>query len=173
MKLRTLLLVLISLSFIATLFGENYGSEILETVQGTGIVKLNGTSVTNTLHVNGSLIAQNAQIGTLDVLGEANLTGSTIKNSASIMGSLQAVRTTFEQSITVLCQRVVFTASHLEGLTVQQDGGFKGKQVVELKQSTIVNGPIHFESGKGEVVLYPGSQVLGPITGGKLIKKSY
>jgi hypothetical protein len=29
-----------------------------------------------------------------------------------------------------------------------------------------------FESGKGEVLVYPGSQVLGQVTGGKIIKKS-
>jgi len=40
-----------------------------------------------------------------------------------------------------------------------------------LKQRTVVDGPIVFESGKGEVHVYAGSQVLGTVTGGKVVKK--
>ena len=77
----------------------------------------------------------------------------------------------FQKNITLLTQKAVFTASKLEGITVRKDGACKGKQVLELKQGTIVNGPIVFESGKGEVVIYPGSQVLGSVTGGKIVRK--
>lgn len=179
MKFRTLIFALIGLSFIATLFAAepkiggsgNYGSETVESIQGTGLVRLNGTSITNEVQVNGSLIAQNAHIGTLDIMGEANLTGTIVKNGGTIMGSLQAIRSTFEQSITILAQKAVFTASRLEGITVQQDSGFKGKQVIELKQGSVINGAVHFESGKGEVLLYPGCKILGQVTGGKIVKK--
>jgi hypothetical protein len=180
-KLKPFIIALIGLSFIASLFAAepvranglgNYGVETLESIQGSGLVKLNGTSVTNTVQVMGSLITQNAHIGTLDVMGEANLTGTTVKHGGSIMGSIQAIRTTFEDSITILCQRSIFTASRLQGITVQQDSGFKGKQVIELKQGTTVSGPIHFESGKGEVIVNLGCKVLGPVTGGKVIKKN-
>lgn len=150
----------------------NYGSETFDSLKGTGIVKLHGTSITNTLQVTGSLISQDAKIGTIDVSGEANLTNTTVKNGGTIIGSLQAVRSTFEKAITILTQKAVFTHTQLEGITVQKDAGFKGKQVIELKQNSVVHGPIHFESGKGEVILYPGCQALGPITGGKLVKKS-
>jgi hypothetical protein len=149
----------------------NYGSETVESVQGTGLVRLNGTSVANTVQVNGSLIAQNAHIGGLDIMGEANLTDTVVKNGGTIMGSLQAIRSTFEQSITILTQKALFTASHLKGITIQQDSALKGKQVIELKQGSTINGPIHFESGKGEVLLSPGCKVTGQVTGGKLVKK--
>ncbi len=178
-KLRTLIIGLIALSFIATLFAETtkvqgstqYGAVALDALDGTGLIKLNGTTVAK-IHLTGSLISQNAEIGSLDIMGEANLTGTTVKNGGSIMGSLQAVRSTFQDSITLLSQKAVFTASRLEGITVRQDGGYKGKQIIELKQGTQINGPIHFESGKGEVILFPGCQVLGTVTGGKIVKKS-
>ncbi|HSX11733.1 MAG TPA: hypothetical protein VLF94_08470 [Chlamydiales bacterium] len=171
MKLRALAFSLITTLFAAEPHSGNYGAEVVDSVQTTGLVRLNGTSVANAVQVTGSLITLNAHIGTLDITGEANLTGTIVKNSSTIMGSLQTIRSTFEQSITILTQKAVFTASHLEGITVQQDSGFKGKQVLELKQGSVIHGPVHFESGKGEIVLYPGCKVLGPITGGKIVKK--
>lgn len=179
MKLRTLLLALLAFSLTATLFAADpklegsgsYGTETLETLKGTGIVKLYGTTINQTLQVAGSLIAQDAHIGTLDITGEANLTDTIIRNGGTILGSFQAVHSTFEKAITILSQKATFTSTHLEGITVQKDTGYKGKQVIELKQGSIVHGPIHFESGKGEIVLHSGSQVLGSVTGGKIIKK--
>ncbi|HSX27110.1 MAG TPA: hypothetical protein VLE89_08925 [Chlamydiales bacterium] len=187
MKFRTLILSLLALSFVATLFAEEktetpkqaqafghtqYGAVVLDSIQGNGLLKLNGTSVTHTLHMEGSLLSQGAHIGTLEVLGEANLTNTTIQNASFIFGSLQAVHSTFLQPITLLTQKATFTHTKLQGITVQKDQGYKGKQVLELRQNTLVDGPIHFESGKGEVLLYPGSHVIGKVTGGKVIKKN-
>lgn len=184
MKFKTVILALVALSFAVSLFAEEtpkaqqiagagqYGAITLESIEGSGLVKLNGTSVLNNLHLTGSLVSQNATIGTLDIMGEANLTETTVKNGGSIMGSLQAVRSIFLQNIKILSQKAVFTGCRLEGITVQQDRSFKGKQIVELKQGTIINGPVHFESGKGEVIIFPGCQVIGLVTGGKIVKKS-
>ncbi len=180
MKLRTFIFALVGLSFVATaLFGEatkvsgssQYGEVTLDELDGFGLVKLNGTTVSN-VHLTGSLITQYADIGSLNIIGEANLKDSTIQKGGTILGSLQAVRTTFKGPITILSQKALFTASKLEGITVQVDNGFKGKQIVELKQGTLINGPIHFDSGRGEVIIFPGCQVLGPVTGGKIVRKS-
>lgn len=151
---------------------NQYGAVNIEALDAVGLIRLNGTTVTNQARITGSLISQNATIGSIDIIGEANLTGTQVKNGGYVMGSLQAVRSTFEKSITILSQKALFTASKLEGITIKQDGSYKGKQIVELKQGTIINGPIHFESGKGEVIVFPGCQVLGSVTGGKIVKKS-
>jgi hypothetical protein len=181
MKFRTLIFGLIAFSFMATLFAEeqprsfgagNYGKETLEAIQGIGLVKLNGTSITNTVDLIGSLITQNAEIGTLRISGEANLSGTTVHNGGTIEGSVQLVHTTVLKPLSILCQKVVFTASKLDAVTIRQDLGFKGKQILELKQGTLINGPVHFESGKGEIILFPGCKILGPITGAKVVKKS-
>lgn len=185
MKWRTLILSLVAFSFIATLFigavdepapksfGQHqFGSTTLEALTAAGLVKLSGTSIQNTLHVDGSLIAKDATIGTLEVTGEANLTRTTLHNPTRIFGSLQANHSTFEQLLTIQTQKAVFTATSLNAITVQKDVAFKGKQILELRQGTQVNGPILFESGKGEVLVYPGSLLLGSVTGGKVIKKS-
>jgi hypothetical protein len=180
MKFRTLIFSLIALSFMASLFadgtrtegGGQYGKETLESLGGNGLIKLNGTTVTKEIHLNGSLISQNGQIGSLDVLGEVNLTETTVQHGGAITGSIQTVRSTIKEPITILSHKSVFTASKLKGITVKHDGATKGKQTIELRQGTLVDGPIHFESGKGEVLIFTGSQVLGPVTGGKVIKKT-
>ncbi len=179
MKFRTIMFALIAVSFLATLFAEptkvtgvnQYEAITLDKIDGTGLIKLNGTTVTS-VHLIGSLLSKDAEIGTIDIIGEANFKNCTIKDGGTILGSLQAVRTKFLNSITILSQKAVFTDSRLEGITVQKDTGYKGKQVIELRQGTLINGPVHFESGKGEIIVFPGCQVLGPVTGGKVIKKN-
>jgi hypothetical protein len=151
---------------------NQYGAVNLESLKTTGLIKLSGTSIENGLQLVGSLICQNGEIGSLDIMGEANLTGTQIKQASIVLGSLQATRSTFQKPLTLLSQKALFTASTLESITVRKDDSFKGKQILELRQGSIVNGPIHFESGKGEVIVYPGCQVLGPVTGGKVVKKS-
>lgn len=180
MKWKSLIFVLIAFSFIASLFAEptkvvggaNFGHETLEAIDGTGLVKLNGTTVDNEVHVLGSLISQNGQIGSINVNGEVTLTATTVKHGGSIMGSFQAVRSKIEAPLTILGQKTVITNSKLSGITIKKDSAYKGKQIIELRLGSIVDGPIHFESGKGEVLLYQSSQVLGPVTGGKIVKKS-
>ncbi|PIS02305.1 MAG: hypothetical protein COT85_05940 [Chlamydiae bacterium CG10_big_fil_rev_8_21_14_0_10_42_34] len=178
MRLKSLVFGLIALSLIVSAFAETtkvtganqYGEVTLDTLDGVGLIKLNATTV-ETINLTGSLITQDAQIGTLNVIGEANLKGTTIQNAGSVMGSLQATRSTFQNTLTILSQKALFTTSTLEAITVKRDSGYKGKQILELRHHTIINGPIHFESGKGEVIVHPTCQVLGEVTGGKVIKK--
>lgn len=163
--------LIVSLLLAVDSLSHHYGAETLKSVQRTGLVKLSGTKIEEQLQLNGSLISQNAEIGSLNIMGEANLTGTTIKESSTVMGSLQATRSTFTKALTLLSQKSLFTSSTLDTITILKDNGFKGKQIIELRQGTIVNGAIHFESGKGEVILSPGCQVLGTVTGGKIVRK--
>ena len=179
MKFRTFMFSVVALSFITTMCAENitvsgggnYGKETLQSLAITGMVKLNGTEITDTLRITGGLIARDAEIGFLDVLGEANLTHSHVINGCTVLGQIQAIGSTFDKPITILSQKAVFTDSKIKQITVKQDSAFKGKQIIELRQRTIVDGPIHFESGRGEVQIFPGSYVHGIVSGGKIVKK--
>lgn len=151
---------------------NHYGAVALDSLQASGLVKLNGTTIAQLLRVEGSLISQHAHIGSIEVLGEANLTDTVIQKGGTISGYLQAHGATIQQPVTLISQKAVFISSHLKGITFCSDGGYKGKQTLELRQRTIVDGPIHFESGKGEVLLYPTAQILGPVTGGKVVRKN-
>jgi len=178
MKIRTLVFSLITLSFLGSLFavepGSNsYGKAILDSLQRSGLVKLNGTSIKEKLQVSGSMIANDADIGFLDIMGDANLSDTVVHQDSTIMGSFQASRSQFEKPITLLSHRALFTACKIDSIIIQKDLACKVKQVIELKQKTIVSGSIHFESGKGEVILAPGSKINGTVTGGKIIQRPH
>lgn len=149
----------------------NYGVEFIDSIHGSGLVKLNGTSVSD-LEVKGSLVSKDAQLGTIVVYGEANLRDTTVKGTTFIIGSMQSQGSVFQQTITLCTPKAVFTKTRIDSLTFQKDAGFKGKQVLELKQGTTVSGSIHFESGKGEVIVDSTSRINGTVTGGKITYKS-
>lgn len=180
MKFRTLIFALLACAFLSSLFAVEqvktpfkgtYGAETIDSLTSTGLVKLNRTVITDHLSVNGSLIAQGAVIGYVEVIGEANLTDTIIQNGGSILGYLQTHNATIHKPLILNSQKAVFSSSKLSSITVVPMDGFKGKQIIELRKKTIVDGPIVFESGKGEVHLFPGCQLLSPVKGGKVIKK--
>lgn len=153
--------------------GGALGEQTYETVDCQGILKLNGSTIKKNLQVTGSLIATFANIQALDVSGEVNLRSSTIAEKSSISGYLRAQSTHFKAPITINGRKAVFTNSQLSSITVKEEHGFKAKQIIELKQNSIVDGSIQFDSGKGEVHVYPGSRINGSVTGGKIIKKMH
>jgi hypothetical protein len=152
--------------------GGYSSQESFENLTSSGVLKLKGTTVSNKLIIQGCLIAQSAHLGSIEGSGDINLTDTTVKLESSIMGYLRAQHTTFNSPLTISSNKAVFTASKLNAITVKKLDSFKCKQVIELKQKTMVEGPIIFESGKGEVHLYSGSKVFTPVTGGKIIHKN-
>src|SRR5579864_9360737 len=78
-----------------------YGQEIFDTLQINGFVALNGTIVLQKLQVNGSVTATNAQIGELQVDGQATLSHCTVKDKCTVIGSLKASFSTFEKAMTL------------------------------------------------------------------------
>lgn len=149
--------------------GGLIGKETIGQFNCAGVLKLNGTTINN-LQVNGSLLATDAELGALSVHGEANLRGTRVNQPCHIFGYLRAQDTTFNSPLTLGAHKAVFTACKINSITIQEEMGFKAKQIIELKQGTVVDGTIHFESGKGEIHSY-GAKITGAITGGKLIKK--
>jgi hypothetical protein len=150
---------------------HSLGAHVFEKIVSTGLLKLHNTTVTQSIRVEGSLIAQAARLHSLDVMGEASLSDSIVFDACTVIGTIRTQGTTFQAPLTLGAQKAFFSSSRLTSITVRKDLSYKGKQLIELKQKTIVDGPITFESGRGEVHLYPGSQVLGPVTGGKIIRK--
>jgi hypothetical protein len=149
----------------------NYGEETIDSMKGEGLVKLNGTNVT-ALQVSGSLVSKDAKLGSLTILGEANLRDTTIAEESDIIGFLQTHSSHFQKALSISSQKAIFTRTKIQSLTVRKEPSYKGKQVIELKQGSIVYGPIHFESGKGEIQLDASSRIEGKVTGGKVIRRN-
>lgn len=152
--------------------GGSFGSVIFDNLVSNGILKLTGTCVKNGLQVNGSLLTQAANLNSVEVHGEANLKNTIISEAMKVIGFLRAEKTTFKGPLTIGGFKANFISSQIASIKVLKESNCKGHQIIELRQKTTVDGPIIFESGKGEVHCYPGCYVLGAISGGKLIKKN-
>jgi len=151
---------------------DSYGEVEVESLDVLGTLKLNGTTVSKQLKITGNLVANSAHLPQVDAEGNVQCTDTVLQQQTSITGSLQAHRSEFCQPLFFTGQKALFSSCKLSGITVQRDNAFKGKQVVELKAGSCVDGPIVFQGGGGEVHLYPGSKVSGTVTGGKIIHKN-
>lgn len=153
------------------LLATQYQKETLKVLEAAGPLKLLETTVTERLDLQGTLVAEGARIASLSVAGEAQLSRTTVSGSAAVIGFLKASESTFEGPLVLTAPRAVFSKSTLLGpITVRPNALLKGKQILELRPGTRAEGPIHFESGQGEVRLWPGAYLLAPVTGGKAIK---
>lgn|SRR3990167_7634621 len=150
---------------------DRYGKETVESLDLQGIVKLNGTTVSKFLKVSGALIARNAFLEEVEGAGDLQFFDTKISQELRATGSLKACSTSFEKPILFSGQKGAFSNCKLKGIAIEREFGFKAAQVIELKEKTEVDGPIHFKGGGGKVHLYPGSRILGTVTGGEIVYK--
>ena len=149
---------------------QTYGAEVVEEIQANGYVKLNGTTVTTYLQVNGRLEAENSQIEKMQVNGQATIHHCLIKQKSIICGALIAKNSTFTDELSISSEKVTLDSCSLTSLHILKVGGYFGVQIVELKGSTQINGPIIFQSGNGEVIADPNCEIIGGVIGGKIRK---
>ncbi|MBS0647920.1 MAG: hypothetical protein JSS10_01690 [Verrucomicrobia bacterium] len=148
-----------------------YGNEILNSVQVNGFVTLNGTTILQQLQVNGSLSAHQAQIGEMMVNGQASLNSCTVKNKSTVIGSLSAMLSTFNNEITLTSDHSAFDGCTIASIRVSKNKNSSIPPMIELKGKTKVTGLITFESGNGQVMASPDSQIsAAQIAGGTLQK---
>jgi len=151
---------------------DSYGEVTLESLELLGTIKLNGTTVSKLLKVTGNLIANSAHLHEVEAEGDVKLNHSVLESQVRITGSLQADDSEFCQPLIFIGQKALFSKCKLAGITVRRDASFRAKQVIELKNQTIIEGSIVFEGGNGVVFLFPGSKIHGSVTGGKLSYKN-
>lgn len=146
-----------------------YGNETLNSVQVNGFVTLNGTTILQQLQVNGSLSANQAQIGAMIVNGQASLNNCTVKNKSTVAGSISAMLSTFNDEITLDSNNSTFDACTIASIRVRKNKNNAIPPTIELKGKTKVSGMITFESGNGQVIASPDSQITSQqLTGGEL-----
>lgn len=152
---------------------SSYGAETLQSLEMLGTLKLQGTTISSLLKITGNLSASNAHLHQVEAVGNVSLINTSVAQEVDIIGTVKAVDSTFEKPISFLGQKGTFSKCRLAGVTIQKDHAFKGTQILELKNSTQVSGPIVFEGGEGKVFLYSGSKVTGSVTGGVVIRKGF
>jgi hypothetical protein len=157
----------------APLYGNEYGvhfygRETVESITMNGSAVLEGTTVIGNTSVNGNLRVNEATLNTLIVIGKVALNGSLVDGEVVINGLLTADKTKFNKGISIASETVVFKNCQIASINVRESRN--RVQIVELRDGTQVEGSIVFESGKGEVWLYPGSVVKGDVVGAQIKK---
>ena len=102
----------------------------------------------------------------LQVIGKANIKGSTLTQMLNVWGTLSADHTSFRQGIDVKGNEIELKDSVVEGnISVSN---YIAKPRVKL-DSSIVNGEIVFKSlKKGEVIKDANSQIQGGVKNGEI-----
>lgn len=145
-----------------------YGKETIDEIRVNGFVKLDGTIVSDYLQVNGRLKAEDAQIEEMQINGQATLDYCSLRRKSTICGALIATFSKFAEELSISSERVIIDSCESNSLRILQIGGYRGIQVVELRGKTKITGSIIFESGNGEVVVSPESEITGAIIGGQI-----
>jgi hypothetical protein len=150
---------------------DTYGETTVKSLELLGTYKFKGTTVSELLKITGNLVAQKATLHEIDAEGDVKLTDSSVTGPTQVVGSLQAKNSDFQGTLAFTGQKALFTDCKLKGITMRRDAAFKANQVLELKGNTVISGPVVFEGGGGVVSLYPGSKIMGPVTGGVIKQK--
>ena len=168
MLLRSLfvVVVLILVNTCAASSGNlYYKNESLDSIHGNGLVKIVNCTISESVHVNGSLSCEDSIVGSLHVNGQASIKNSTIQGNSTISGFLESVSSKFQSEMTVSSQKIILKASVIDSLVIN-DVGEHLPEIVELKNGTTINGSITFRSGKGEVIMDSNCKILGKVKGG-------
>ncbi|MDF1828104.1 MAG: hypothetical protein P1U39_07475 [Legionellaceae bacterium] len=146
--------------------GLNCGQGTVNQVYGNGIVNIDGTTVTASTMVNGTLTAQNASFFSLDVNGTADFINSSISEPSSIKGALSASSTIFNNGLNVYSNETKLTKSKIVG-DLHLPKITEKKQIVYLDDASEITGDIIFDAGHGIVFFRGKSKINGHVIGGK------
>lgn len=144
----------------------SYGKDTINNLDVNGMVKLDGTKITDSLKVNGYLQASKAQIEKMQINGNAILNKCSVNQKSVVRGFLQAKNSSFSDEISIYSENAVFDSCSIKSIFIHDTKSY-GKQILELKGKTKVTGTITFEKGEGEVIVGPSCEI-GDVIGAKI-----
>jgi hypothetical protein len=144
-----------------------YGSQTVPSISEQANVALNGTTVTGTTCVFGSLTASDAELGPVVVHGTATIVNSTINGPISVHGELQLQNCQVNGEISTYSSRLTLSSTNASSIVNLSEGG---QQTITLRNGSNINGAISFQSGNGTVALSDGSYFSGLLSGGRSVK---
>lgn len=117
---------------------------------------------------SGNVVADKTEFNALSVKGHCNLTDCLVKKDVSVYGDVLANSTKF-QKISIYSGKLVLDSCTLESLYIFDAAA--SPLVIELKGSTVIQGPIVWETGKAIVFADETVKVLGEMKGGAFARK--
>ncbi len=147
---------------------QQFGAVTEDSLAINGGVKLNGTSVTNQVSVNGVLVGVNANIGSIQANGKVRLFNTTVQNSVDVNGFFVARKSTFQGPLSFSSDKIFISNSTADSIYIRATGN--ANQVVVVAWGANVN-TIEFESGTGTVIQKGSTTVVGTVIGGTVVVK--
>ncbi|MBI5274415.1 MAG: hypothetical protein HY860_05110 [Chlamydiales bacterium] len=106
----------------------------------------------------------------LMVKGDVTLEACTVKREVHVEGTLSALDTKFLKDMIIRSGNVVLTSCSLPSLYI--DNANSEPLIVELKDSTEINGSITFQKGNGLVYVASDVIIHGDVIGGSILELS-
>lgn len=142
----------------------------VNSLNGNGLVSVNGTTVAGGTNVNGMLNADDANFSSLNVNGSVMLFKCTVNNEAEIKGTLKATSSKFERSLDIFSNSIRLSNSKIRD-NIHVHHTDNKMQEIYLTDNSEVGGDIIFDDGNGKVFVDASSNIKSKVIGGKIIKK--
>lgn len=161
-----------------------------KSVKVEGGSQIISSKIENTLKASGSLDARDLRVGPVKVEGSCDIKDSVINGSVKISGSLNAEKTEFKGAVTIKGIKTILKNCTTQSIEILKNNsgscslGLFGwcsfgssssddekQPVIELRNGTVVNDSIRFESGDGIVYVYDKSSIKGKVIGGTVVTK--
>lgn len=165
-----------------------YGSWQTDKIAAHGIIELDGTQITKSLYVKGSLDAEGAKIACAYVEGRATFDRSSIDGDLKIVGrgffknskiaGITRMGGPLEALCTSFCFGIETCASYVElknstAPSISFRAGAEDIQIVKLMQGSVIEGDIEFACGQGRVFIDRTSVLKGQVRGGMVVSCCY
>jgi hypothetical protein len=147
--------------------GTACGSGKVDSLESQGVVNITGTEVVGKTNVQGSFNVKKATLNIVEVHGSTAISDSRVLGKSTLLGSLEATNTSFENNIDIHSDNMSFNSCQIGLLSVTSKNR-PGK--VMLTGNTKAN-KIVFNQAGGEVWLYDDAKVVTDVVGGKIVKK--
>ncbi|SCA58709.1 hypothetical protein AB751O23_AL_00090 [Chlamydiales bacterium SCGC AB-751-O23] len=162
-------------SILLAITGEGSSSFFNQTIDNLdfkGTVDLDDVNVKKDMHVQGIAKIEGGKIFNLQVEGILEIEDSIVEGDVNIVGELEAENTQFMKTLIFIGEELELKKTQAQDIILKKPNESKLTQRVRVREGSVVQGNIIFESGDGEVILDNDSRFLGNVQGGRVVSEA-
>jgi cytoskeletal protein CcmA (bactofilin family) len=130
------------------------------------------SSIRGSAHIQKELqIYQSEVLGDLFVGKELVASEVHFAEDVTVEGNVTAQNSTFEGTLTATADIVCLSHTQAKSIRIKDCGPYWDKQIVRLRQESVVEGDIIFESGRGRLLMDDCSRFKGTLSGGQFLEQ--
>lgn len=124
-----------------------------------------GARIEGTAHIYESEVSGPVHVGE-----ELIACGAKFKADVQVEGNITAQDSCFEGALTATADIVCLTNTKTGALCIKDCGPYWDKQIIRIRNGSVVAGDITFESGRGRVMIDDSSRFIGTLCGGRFLE---